>query len=243
MNIQNISRLADQLQVLGFGNMEYSLAKRICFKPSSFVITKSIDEGSDKVAFQLHFERNKEEEIYKLLYYDATMQKQTSLSETIVSDVDVASLQKLMAEIDWKRAFQFDKNFDAASGKAFEVEQKIEGIVDMLLALEKTDKGKVVATHLKQNFWSGADCHQLFENGSVTRGRSDVSQRFYVLEGQSAISVDEAYRFLQNRWMEKELQAKRKQGESGPEVEEGDGAGINSNSKKKRTRKLKSNKI
>ena len=38
----------------------------------------------------------------------------------------------------------------------------------------------------------------------------EVSQRFYFFEGQIGISVDEAYRFLQNRWLEKQMQTKKK---------------------------------
>ena len=38
-----------------------------------------------------------------------------------------------------------------------------------------------------------------------------LSQRFYFFEAQTGISVDEAYRFLQNRRLEKQMQAKRKQ--------------------------------
>ena len=38
-----------------------------------------------------------------------------------------------------------------------------------------------------------------------------VSQRFYFFEGQTGISADEAYRFLQNRWLEKQMQAIKKQ--------------------------------
>ena len=37
-----------------------------------------------------------------------------------------------------------------------------------------------------------------------------MSQRFYIFEGEAEISLDEAYRFLQNRWLEKQMQAKRK---------------------------------
>ena len=38
-----------------------------------------------------------------------------------------------------------------------------------------------------------------------------MSQRFYFFDGQIGISIDEAYRFLQNRWLEKQMQAKKKQ--------------------------------
>jgi hypothetical protein len=38
-----------------------------------------------------------------------------------------------------------------------------------------------------------------------------ISQRFYFTENSVGISVDEAYRFLQNKWLEKQLQLKKKQ--------------------------------
>ena len=51
----------------------------------------------------------------------------------------------------------------------------------------------------------------MFGNISPLKIKSEVSQRFYFFEGQAGISVDEAYRFLQNRWLEKQMQAKRKE--------------------------------
>jgi hypothetical protein len=51
----------------------------------------------------------------------------------------------------------------------------------------------------------------VFGNISPLKNKSGVGQRFYVLEGQPGISVDEAYRFLQNRWLEKQMQAKKKE--------------------------------
>ena len=51
----------------------------------------------------------------------------------------------------------------------------------------------------------------MFGNISPLKNKSEVSQRFYFFESQTGISVDEAYRFLQNRWLEKQMQAKRKE--------------------------------
>ena len=41
------------------------------------------------------------------------------------------------------------------------------------------------------------------EKGNINplKNKSEVSQRFYFFEGQTGISIDEAYRFLQNRWL------------------------------------------
>ncbi len=50
----------------------------------------------------------------------------------------------------------------------------------------------------------------MFGNISPLKNKSEVSQRFYVFDGQAGISVDEACRFLLNRWLEKQMQSKRK---------------------------------
>ena len=59
--------------------------------------------------------------------------------------------------------------------------------------------------------FGGTSYHELFGNISPLKNKSEVCQRFYFFEGQTGISVDEAYRFLQNRWLEKQMQAKRKE--------------------------------
>ena len=64
---------------------------------------------------------------------------------------------------------------------------------------------------LKLKYWSGISYQELFGNISPLKNKLEVSQRFYFFEGQTGISVDEAYRFLQNRWLKKQMQAKRKQ--------------------------------
>jgi hypothetical protein len=51
----------------------------------------------------------------------------------------------------------------------------------------------------------------VFGSTSSIRSKSDVSQRFYFSENSVGISVDEAYRFLQNKWLEKQMQLKKKQ--------------------------------
>ena len=59
----------------------------------------------------------------------------------------------------------------------------------------------------------------MFGNISPLKNKSEVAQRFYFFDGQIGISVDEAYRFLQNRWLEKQMQAKRKESVTHNEVE------------------------
>jgi len=83
--------------------------------------------------------------------------------------------------------------------------------VEDLIALEAVEEGKAISISLKLKYWAGIPYQELVGNISPLKNKSEVSQRFYFFEGQAGISAVEAYRFLQNRWLEKQMQAKRKQ--------------------------------
>lgn len=53
----------------------------------------------------------------------------------------------------------------------------------------------------------------MINNLGALKNRFEISQRFYLFNNGSCISAEEAYRFLNNRWMEKSLQVKKKQKE------------------------------
>lgn len=216
MNIENISALMRQLQSLGFENADYSLLKRISFKPENFILSQKIDKAKDKLSFQLFFEKDARQSIYVLSYYDAILQKETPLIEAAINGINTANLEKSMIEIDWKSAFDFDTkmHLNLEDKTSWEKELKVESVIEGLSELEKSEDGKVVAVGLKLKYWSGISYQELFGNFSPLKNKSEVSQRFYFFEGQTGISVDEAYRFLQNRWLEKQMQSKRKETDS-----------------------------
>lgn len=216
MNIENISALAEQLQALGFEDTGYSLLKRICFKHEKFILTQRLERGSEQISFQLYFERYEKNDAYALMYYDAILQKEISFGEGVINGVEIAMLENQMMAIDWKKAFDFaEKKRWAANDKvSWENEQKIETIVTSLAALENTEDGKSVAATLKLKYWKGSTYFEVFDNINQVKSKGEISQRFYCSEGQPGISVDEAYRFLQNRKLEKQMQAKRKQTEN-----------------------------
>jgi hypothetical protein len=151
-----------------------------------------------------------------LSHYDAILQKETPLIDGAINGINTTSLEKSMTEIDWKGAFDFvtKKQLNLEDKTSWEKEQKVESVIESLTALEKSEDGKVVAIGLKLKYWAGVPYQELFGNISPLKNKSEVSQRFYFFEGQTGISVDEAYRFLQNRWLEKQMQAKRKQMDS-----------------------------
>ncbi|NOT93937.1 hypothetical protein [Ferruginibacter sp.] len=216
MNIENISALMGQLQSLGFENAGYSLLKRISFKPENFILSQKIEKAKDKLSFQLFFEKDVKQGIYVLSYYDAILQKETPLIDAAINGINTSNLEKSMIEIDWKNAFDFvtKKHLNLEDKTSWEKELKVESVIEGLSELEKSENGKVVAVGLKLKYWASIPYQELFGNISPLKNKSEVSQRFYFFEGQTGISVDEAYRFLQNRSLEKQMQAKRKQSDS-----------------------------
>ncbi len=213
MNIENISALMGQLQSLGFENAGYSLLKRISFNPKNFILSQKLEKAKDKLSFQLFFEKDIKQDIYVLSHYDAILQKDTPLIDAVINGINTSKLEKSMIEIDWKNAFDFvtKKQLNLEDKTSWEIEQKVELVIEGLSELEKSEDGKVVAVGLKLKYWAGISYQDLFDNISPLKNKSEVSQRFYFFEAQTGISVDEAYRFLQNRWLEKQMQLKRKQ--------------------------------
>lgn len=247
MNIQNISALSAQLKAIGFDNMGYLLAKRICLVPEDFVITEKQFKDNEQIVFNFHFQKDKKLNGYILAYYDAILQKEISLSTQVINGVNIAELQEGMNMVDWKMAFDFNtkKPFNPDDKLSYEKEQKIEGLITALLELELTEEGKQISILLKQKYWSEIPYNELMGNITSLKSKAELSQRFYYADGQACISADEAYRFLQNKWLEKKIQVKRKQQENIDETEAG-GDGQSSNGsgllKKKRVGNSSKNK-
>jgi hypothetical protein len=238
MDIQNIITLEKQLQSLGFHDRGSLLLKRICFKPDSFCLLQRINKENEVMLFNLYFERLQKSDTYVLQYYDVTLQKKNGVSTFPVDGIVPAELEKQMAAIDWKKAFSLDesKQWNPSDKSTWETELKISGIIESLSVLEKSEQGKAVASSLKQKFWPGTLYQEIVGSITLVKNKADVSQRFYISEDGGGITTDEAYRFLQNKYMEKQLQLKRKQTDNGDEStdEESNGTSSSGLLKKKR---------
>lgn len=223
MNIQSITALAEQLNSLGFEDFTYLLVKRICFKPYSFTIFKKIIKGKDHCIFNLYFESDRKRELYILKYYDAVLQKEMPVVKSAINGIDIFVLEKRMAEIDWKTAFDFEmkNNWTPEDKKLVDQEKTIELIVDDLSSLESMEAGKTIAAGLKLKYWAGIPNYESICKINLFKIKDALSQRFYFFEDQHSISVDEVFRFLHNMWLEKHLQAKRKDGDGKKEEEYG----------------------
>lgn len=238
MNIQNISELSKQLEVLGFHDAGSLLLKRICFKPANFYLLQRVIKEKDVMLFSLYFELLQKTDNYLLQYYDVTLQKANEGLALPVDGVNPAELEKEMLAIDWKKAFSLDdkKSWNAEDKSTWETESRISGIIETLSILEKSEPGKVIASTLKQMFWAGTLHQEIVGSIPLVKNKADVNQRFYISEDGGGITTDEAYRFLQNKYMEKQLQLKKKQSDSGDESipEESNGTSSSGLLKKKR---------
>lgn len=247
MNIENIISLDKQLHSLGFENTGNLLLKRICFKPDHFFLSQRIEKGKEQLTFQLSFEKDIKQDSYLLQYYDATLQAALLSNNSTINNVDIANLEKLMKEVDWKNAFDFisRKNLNWDDKTSWEKELQLEVVMENISGLEKTEEGRAIAAGLKLKYWNGLPYQELFGFINPVKSKSDICQRFYISEGHVGISVDEAYRFLQNRLLEKQILLKRKQtnNEETDEPEKDSQGSFNKTLlKKKHSGKLKSTK-
>lgn len=238
MNIENIVALSKQLQLLGFQDTGSLLLKRICFKPQNFCLRQRITKEKELLLFNLYFEGMQNNDTYTLQYYDITLQKENTLSSLPVDGINSLELEKQMAAIDWKKAFSLDdkKMWNPDDKSTWDIELKVSNIMKSLSLLENSETGKSIAATLKQKFWPGTMYQEIVGPIAVVKNKTEVSQRFYFSEDNLGITVDEAYRFLQNKWMEKQLQQKRKQADSREDESEEENTSASSNGllKKKR---------
>ncbi len=240
MNVQNIASLTQRLSSIGFNeNVGYKLLQHICFKPADFVLTERLVKGNDVLTCSIFFERKGED--YTCNYYDASFLKEMELPDHVIHGINVRELDQRMQNIDWDVSEKAASSFTLSDESNWHREKQIEKVIVDISSLSVTDEGKQFADCLKLKYWSCLS-DVLVGNLNILRSRFEVSQRFYFFDGQG-ISIEEAYRFLLNRWLEKKFHARRKQ-ESGSEAEASNRSGETvSKSLLKKKRRNKGNKI
>ena len=85
-------------------------------------------------------------------------------------------------------------------------EAAIEEITRDLELLSATVEGDAVANTMKYKFWT----EPLLQNTKIEltflKSKYELSQRFYIVN-EDGITATEAYRFLNNRWLERSIHA------------------------------------
>ena len=129
--------------------------------------------------------------------------------DRLMHSVNVKDLDFKMSQIIWQVNNHSNKEFSLEDQSTCQREKDIETIVLELSQLASSDEGKYFAEYLKLKYWSRCVSNSLIGILSVLRSKLEIFQRFYFIEGQE-ISIEEAYRFLLNRWMEKQQSLKRR---------------------------------
>ncbi len=213
MDIQNIAALSGKLEALGFEYLGYLLLKKISFRLQEFWLVSKANHLNSDLNFHLFLQRNSVTNNYELLYYDAILKVCSKENEQLINGIDIGEIKTAMAKIDWKNAFDLTiaKNSSVNEKSDWRKEEDVELVIEKLERLEKSENGKSIATSLKLEFWAGLPYQDLFGNITPVKNKYEISQRFYCATGQPDISVDEAYRFLQNRLLEKQILLRKKQ--------------------------------
>nr|WP_294991638.1 hypothetical protein [uncultured Sediminibacterium sp.] len=208
MNVENIASLSSILIRTGFEeNIGYRLLQKICFSPVAFMLIERVHKNADILTCQLHFERNGTD--YTCGYYDVSLVKGIVMPDRTISNIHLAELDLAMGEIDWNFRAD-DKDFRLGVEATWKREKAIAQMVNQLSRLSVTEEGKYFADALKLKYWAEAGLDDLVGNLNAIKAKFEISQRVYFIEGE-CISVDEAYRFLLNRWMEKKMQARKRE--------------------------------
>lgn len=208
--IENVETIKQQLLALGFEDgLEQALLFQLCFLPEQFLLRHRKRRGPDTLVFTLHFERIGN--AYDFRFYDAGLQKPISFDDAGgYSDLCLA-LDEKMKMVDWK-------NFNVAV--TLESARLVETIMMGLAELSENDLGKEFADRLRFKHWMHTDLEYKVQLTQPLRSRFETSQRFYFFEGEDPITIDEAHRFLQIKWMERQMQLRKKQPEAVEEVNE-----------------------
>ncbi|MDE3181930.1 MAG: hypothetical protein KGM16_00815 [Bacteroidota bacterium] len=186
----------------------------------------------------LYFERS--EDHYTCSYYEVSLLPSIEISSLTIQSVNLRELYQRMAAIEWESRGKLEAAFNPEDEDTWEREKVIEGIVTDLSKLSIADEGKYFADYLKLKFWQ--DREGPSPGGKVNlRSKFEVSQRFYFFDGRG-ISIDEAYRFLQNRLLEKKMHS-RSGGVEGASVEAGSASasdkGLLQKKRKRKTQRVR----
>jgi len=216
---ERVDVLKKQLLLLGFaGGLEQELLSELCFLPETFTIDSKRIFFSDTVVFTFHFEIVKAGNEYRCKFYDAVLRKQISFTDAGLLYDQCISLDEKMQQVDWEL-------LKPGAAIAVETAAAVEVIVQELQQLSSMENGKEFADRLRLRYWQLPHLAHRFTAAPPTRNKFEINQRFYFFEDEPAITIDEAYRFLNNKWMEKKFQAKKSQVESSAAVSDEPGGG------------------
>ncbi len=206
MSSSNISALTNRLISLGFpASVESQLRCHLCFAPTQFELPWTMGVGEDQGVFSVRVERD-ERGVYALKYYHACLRKRVEVPE------ELAGLDQRMAAVDWEAVALGQQVATVFDEKTIQAAAVVEALHELGLS----------ADLLRYKYWQGTSLESLVLFPSQHKSIWEISERFYFFNEVDLISFSEAIRFLNSRWMERQLQVRKKMAERSSEAGGGD---------------------
>jgi hypothetical protein len=134
------------------------------------------------------------------------LRKTAEIESSVINGVDVSDLEKRITSVNWQIPLEDSSsdNLQIADKTTWMNEATIEEITRDLEILSATTEGAAVANIIKYKFWTEPLLQNTKLELPVLKRKYELSQRFYIIN-EDGITANEAYRFLNNRWMERSI--------------------------------------
>ncbi len=212
MDLQNIETLSALLKALEFSaEMDEKLFWNACFRQKEFCIKEQKVFGHDMMSYQVLFKENIANGKLICAHFDASLRKEIQLEPTTVEGINMQKLDDEMKAINWKDASEFrsTSEYNLSDRESWKQQAAIEKVMLHLETLGATTEGANIADTLKYKHWIDLSLENMIPNLYHQRSKFEFNQRFYII-GEEGITAIEAFRFLNNRWMQRRAQEKKK---------------------------------
>lgn len=216
MDIQNIQALSALLRALEFSSeMDEKLLWHACFRQKEFYVKEQKAFGNDLMSYQVLFNENKANGKLICMHFDASLRKEIQLEPATVNGVNIQKLDDEMKAIDWKDASEFRSasEFNLSDRESWKSQAAIEKVLIHLEELAATAEGAIITDTLKYKYWIDLPLETMIPNLYHQRSKFEFNQRFYII-GEEGITAIEAFRFLNNRWMQRQALLQRRTDET-----------------------------
>ncbi len=212
MNIEQIQSLSESLIRFGFSPaVENQLVYHACLRQKEFTIRERRAFGTDIVSYSIVCKTKDSGSGLVCAYYDASLRKEIRVERVNLNGVNVGKVEEKMRGVNWQQMSRFESypKLSFEDKTTWDNLMTAESAICDLEALSVTAEGKEIADSLRYLYWADLPLEFHIPNLLFLKNRLELSQRFYVL-GQDGITADEAFRFLNNRWIQRQMQNGRR---------------------------------
>jgi len=212
MDMPNIKALVKLLETLGFSSLlDKKLVYHACFRQKYFSIKEQKAFGEDLMSYEIFFKENEADRKLFCSHYDAALRKAIRIEPAVLNEIDLRQLDDRMKRVNWEQIAQFgtSSEFNLADKETWKEQAWIEQISGDLETLSSTEEGRNVAGCLQYKHWADLPLESMITNLFFIKTKLEYSQRFYIIN-EEGITAGEAYRFLNNRWIQRQMQEKKK---------------------------------